>query len=81
IMSPDYFVMDQWQLEMLAKVLRKAEVKVVTDGLSPETINRLYVDSAESVEAAVQQALMKHGKDSSIAVIPRGPYVIPELSA
>ena len=81
IMSPDYFVMDQWQLEMLAKVLRKAEVKVVTDGLSPETINRLYVDSAESVEAAVQQALVKHGKDASIAVIPRGPYVIPELSA
>ena len=42
-MSPEYFVMDQWQLEMLAKVLRKAEVKVVTDGLSAETINKLYV--------------------------------------
>ena len=40
-MSPDYFAMDQWQLEMLAKVLKKAEVKVVTDGLPAETINRL----------------------------------------
>ena len=80
IMSPDYFVMDQWQLEMLAKVLRKAEVRVVTNGLSAETINSLYVKSAESVEAAVQQALSKHGDDASIAVIPRGPYVIPELA-
>lgn len=80
IMSPEYFVMDQWQLEMLAKVLRKAEVKVVTEGLSPETINQLYVDSAESVEMAVQNALQKHGDTASIAVIPRGPYVIPELS-
>ena len=65
---------------MLAKVLRKAEVKVVTDGLSAETINKLYVDSAESVELAVQEAVAKHGEDTSIAVIPRGPYVIPELS-
>lgn len=80
IMSPEYFVMDQWQLEMLAKVLRKAEVKVVTDGLPAETINKLYVDAAESVELAVQEALKKHGNDTSIAVIPRGPYVIPELS-
>ncbi len=80
IMSPDYFVMDQWQLEMLAKVLRKAEVKVVTDGLPDATINRLYVTAAGSVESAVEQALSKHGESASIAVIPRGPYVIPEVS-
>ena len=79
IMSPDYFVMDQWQLEMLAKVLRKADVRVVTDGLSAETIDSLYVKSSESVEAAVHHALSVHGENASIAVIPRGPYVIPEL--
>ena len=79
IMSPDYFVMDQWQLEMMAKVLRKAEVKVVTDGLSQETIKQLFVDSAESVETAVDEALRVHGQNASIAVIPRGPYVIPEV--
>ena len=78
-MSPDYFVMDQWQLEMLAKVLRKADVRVVTDGLSAETIDSLYVKSSESVEAAVHHALSVHGENASIAVIPRGPYVIPEL--
>ena len=81
IMSPDYFVMDQWQLEMLAKVLKKAEVKVVTDGLPAETINRLFVESAESVEIAVAQALEKHGPQATIAVIPRGPYVMPELAS
>lgn len=81
IMSPDYFVMDQWQLEMLAKVLKKAEVKVVTDGLPAETINRLFVESAESVEIAVAQALEKHGHQATVAVIPRGPYVMPELAS
>ena len=73
--------MDQWQLEMLAKVLKKAEVKVVTDGLPAETINRLFVESAESVEIAVAQALEKHGPQATVAVIPRGPYVMPELAS
>ena len=33
ILGKDYFVMDQWQLEELAKVCRKAKVKIVSDGL------------------------------------------------
>ncbi len=37
ILGKDYFVMDQWQLEELAKVRRKARVKIVSDGLPPES--------------------------------------------
>ena len=43
ILHGDYFVMDQWQLEELAKVLRKARVVVVTDGLPEETLGKLFV--------------------------------------
>jgi nickel-dependent lactate racemase len=76
ILHTDYFVMDQWQLEELAKVRRKAEVKVVTGGLSPETLDRLFVESAPTVEAAVTDCLDRYGPDATIAVIPKGPYVI-----
>jgi nickel-dependent lactate racemase len=76
ILHTDYFVMDQWQLEELAKVRRKAKVKVVTDGLPPETLNRLFVESAPSVESAVADALAEYGDAASIAVIPKGPYVL-----
>ncbi len=79
IQNTDYFVMDQWQLEELAKVRRKAKVKVVTDGLPAETLNRLFVESAPSVEAAVADALAEHGRRATIAVIPKGPYVLAEL--
>lgn len=79
ILHTDYFVKDQWQLEELAKVRRQANVKVVTDGLPAETLSRLFVDSAESVEAAVAEALAEHGPQATIAVIPKGPYVIAEL--
>ena len=39
ILGKDYFVLDQWQLEELAKVRRKAKVKIVSDGLPAETLN------------------------------------------
>jgi nickel-dependent lactate racemase len=79
ITTTDYFVMDQWQLEELAKVRKHAEVTVVTDGLAPDTLKRLFVDSAPTVEQAVADALRRHGPEATIAVIPKGPYVLPEL--
>ena len=76
ILETDYFVRDQWQVEELAKVCRRAKVRVVTDGLPPETLRQLFVEPAESVEAAVAAALEDHGPDATIAVIPEGPYVM-----
>ena len=76
---PLYFVMDQWQLEELAKARRQAKIKVVSDGLPPETLRRLFVEPAESVEAAVADSLLEYGPDATIAVIPKGPYVLAEL--
>ena len=79
ILGKDYFVMDQWQLEELAKVCRKAKVKIVSDGLSAETINGLFVESASSVELAVGESLAEYGPDATIAVIPKGPYVLAQV--
>src|SRR3954447_17689767 len=40
ILETDYFIMDQWQLEELCKVLEKCRVKVVTHGLNAETLRQ-----------------------------------------
>jgi nickel-dependent lactate racemase len=77
IRSPDYFVMDQWQVEELAKVRRQARVKFVTDGLPAERLIRCFVEPAPSVEEAVAASLLDYGPDAKIAVIPKGPYVMP----
>ena len=77
---PDYFVMDQWQLEELAKVRRRCDVVYVTDGLPPLELDRLFVRHAATVEAAVAAALQKHGPDARVAVVPKGPYVLPVLA-
>jgi nickel-dependent lactate racemase len=80
ILGKDYFVMDQWQLEELAKVRRKAKVKVVSDGLAPDTLNRLFVEAAPTVEAAVAASLAEYGPAAKIAVIPKGPYVLAQVA-
>ena len=77
ILGKDYFVMDQWQLEELAKVRRKVKVKLVSDGLAPDVLSGLFVEPAKSVEAAVADSLAEYGPDARIAVIPKGPYVLP----
>jgi nickel-dependent lactate racemase len=79
ILGKDYFVMDQWQLEELAKVRRKAKVKIVSDGLPPETLNSLFVESASSVEQALADSLAEYGPQAKVAVIPKGPYVLAQV--
>lgn len=79
IQGGDYFVMDQWQLEELAKVRRKARVKIVSDGLPAETLRGLFVEPAESVEQAVADSLAEYGPEAKITIIPKGPYVLPEV--
>ena len=77
ILGKDYFIMDQWQLEEFAKVVKRCKVKVVTQGLSAETLRGFNVEPAASVEDAVGQSLKEYGPQAKVAVIPKGPYVLP----
>ena len=72
--------LDQWQLEELAKVRRKARVTYVSGGLAPEMFQRLFVESVPTVEAAVSDALRQYGPAARVAVVPAGPYVMPGVS-
>jgi nickel-dependent lactate racemase len=80
ILDKDYFVMDQWQLEEMAKVVERCRVKVVTDGLSADALRRCNVEPATSVETAVADSLTKYGPSARVAVIPKGPYVLPYVA-
>ena len=79
IMGKEYFVMDQWQVEELAKVCRKAKVKIVSDGLPKAELDKLFVEGAESVEQALADSLVEYGTNAKVAVIPKGPYVLAQV--
>jgi nickel-dependent lactate racemase len=80
ILGKNYFVMDQWQLEELAKVIERCKVKVVSDGLSPETLRRCHVEPCPTVEQAVAACIAEYGPKTKIGVIPKGPYVLPYVA-
>jgi nickel-dependent lactate racemase len=69
--------MDEWQLVMLKKVTSHCRVKVVSHGLPPEVLRRCRVEPSPSVEAAVAESLAEAGPKATLAVIPKGPYVMP----
>lgn len=80
IMGKDYFVMDQWQLEELAKVVARCKVRVVSDGLPPDKLRRCFAEPAATVEEAVADCLREYGPRARVAVIPKGPYVLPYVA-
>lgn len=69
--------MDEWQLVMMKKVVAHCRVKVVTQGLPADVLRRCRVEPAASVEAAVAESLAEYGPSATLAVIPKGPYVLP----
>ena len=81
IMSGLRFVIDQWQIEVLARVLRKADVMLYTSGLAGSLLRKIFADPISSVEEGIEKALARHGKKARIAVIPKGPYAIPYVAA
>jgi nickel-dependent lactate racemase len=80
IMGSDYFVMDQWQLEEFAKVVAHCKVKVVSDGIPFETLRKCHVEPVPTVEQAVAECLREYGPKAKVAVIPKGPYVLPYVA-
>lgn len=79
--GPDHCEMDEWQLVMLAKVLSHCKVKVVSDGLPAEVLRACHVEPVATVEAAVEASLAEYGPAARIAVVPKGPYVMPCVAA
>lgn len=80
IMKDDYFVVDQWQFEELAKVLQKADVYLCSNGVDKKDISENLITQVDSVEQGIKIALKKYGNNAKIAVIPKGPYVLAEVA-
>ncbi len=79
IQQPGVFTIDQWEIEELVKALKKGRVYFYTDGLSDDDVRDCLVEPVPSVEAGIARALKRHGAGATIAVVPRGPYVIPRV--
>ena len=67
---------DQWEMQILARILDKFTVIMVTDMCSPEMIKEMHMEHAYTFEEALQRAFEIKGKDAGVVVIPDGVSVI-----
>jgi nickel-dependent lactate racemase len=76
IRAPGFFEIDQWEAQILARVLTRCDVICVT-GVESATIRAMHMTPADSIGEALSLALDSAGRDPEIVVVPGGPSTIP----
>lgn len=74
-------VPDQWQVQVLARVLARARVGVHTTHLSDEELRTAHLFLVEDVAAAVREELERVGPGARVCVLPEGPQTIAYVDA
>ena len=79
ILQKEIVVPDQWQIQVLTRILMKAEIYIVSI-MGEEEIGNIGLKYANTVENAIKNSLNKHGRDASILILPNGPQVLPSIN-
>jgi len=79
ILSKEIVVADQWQIQVLTRILMKSEVYIISS-LDETEIGNIGLKSAETVEDAIRDSLIKHGPDANILILPNGPQILPLIN-
>ncbi|WP_077611073.1 nickel-dependent lactate racemase [Clostridium sp. Marseille-P2415] len=69
-------VPDQWEFQILARILDKHTVILVSDMCDPEMIKNMHMQHAYTFEEALERAFQIKGKEAKITVIPDGVAVV-----
>jgi len=72
--------MDQWQVQVLAMVLRKARVHVYAEGLTDDQIRGAMLTPCRRIEQTLQEIASEQGRPVRVCVLPEGPLTIPYLA-
>jgi nickel-dependent lactate racemase len=73
-------IVDQWQLEKLALVTRKADMLYYVPGLPADYYPALWGTAYASAPAAAEALVEGLPEGARIAVIPEGPYVLAKVA-
>jgi nickel-dependent lactate racemase len=69
-------IADQWEAQILARILCKCEVILVTDQCDREMITDMHMKQADNLEQALELAKTKVGTNAKVTIIPDGVAVI-----
>ena len=69
-------VADQWESQVLARILSHHHVIMVSDLIKPEIVTAMHMEHAKSFDEALRRAYELQGQDARVAVIPDGLAVV-----
>jgi nickel-dependent lactate racemase len=69
-------VPDQWESQVLARILSCHHVIMVSDLIQPEIITNMHMEHAQTFDEALRRAYQLQGNTAKVAVIPDGLAVI-----
>ena len=69
-------IADQWEIQILARILVRHKVIFVTDPENKQLIEDMHMTYAESLEEALKMAKEIKGEDAKVAFVPDGVSVI-----
>ena len=78
ILNGEILVPDQWEIQILARVLMKAEI-IVVSRLKKHEIGNIGLKYAKTVEDAINLSIDKHRSNAKILILPNGPQILPFL--
>lgn len=78
ICTPGFRQMDQWQVQILARILVRGSVALLSE-LDPEDVLKAHLEPIQDLKHRLHQELEKRGWDTAVAVLPEGPMTIPYL--
>ena len=80
VSSSGFFMQDQWDAQILAQIVRRADLHIYSDGLSEDQVRQTFGRPCEDISGTVRYLLEEHGPRARVAVLPAGPLSVPFLN-
>ncbi len=73
-------VPDQWQAQILARILLHCDVYMYSDGLNDRDLETAMIRRCGDIPRTVKDCVCARGGKASVAVMPAGPLTVPFIS-
>ena len=70
---------DQWQVQVLARLLTTARVGVYSDNLDGAALRSAHLFKVDDIAETVADEVGRIGPGATVCVLPEGPQTIPYL--
>lgn len=77
VRSPGFQCQDAWQAQILARIVRKANVLFCSDTLTDDQIRLAFLTPCRDIAASVRDMIARSASRLKVCILPEGPLTVP----